>query len=210
MMAKKFSALRTGSKGIFLIPLLLSFILMFCTKNIEDGYSKITNYSDKYYVNVDLYNNYERSKELGIENVGPSIRFDSAGNPFTGTHQVRYRKNNRIAFEAKYENGVLKSNTRYSAEGDTLARYSFSVVGGKFRTVREYNQNGMLVEKWTNPQSDDSLGTIKQWHHNGQLKYEAYYKGNLQYEGLMTLYNKQGNILEQEQYEDGELIKKIK
>jgi len=210
MMVKKFSALRSGSKGIFLIPILLTFTMMFCTQSKEDGFTKITNYNEEYYSKVNLYTNYERSKELGLENEGPGIRFDSAGNPFTGVHQIRHRKNDRLAFEAVYENGVLKSNTRYNAEGDTLASYSFGVIGGKFRTVREYNQNGMLVEKWTNPQSDDSIATIKQWHPNGQLKYKAHYKGDLQFEGLMTLYDEQGNILEQERYEDGELIETIK
>ena len=54
------------------------------------------------------------------------------------------------------------------------------------------------------------LGYNKQWYSNGGLKFEAYFKGNIEYEGLMTLYDENGEILEQERYEEGELVETIK
>jgi len=57
----------------------------------------------------------------------------------------------------------------------------------------------------------DSLITTKAWHPNGQLAWEFQMKipgGGRQ--GLTTIYDENGAIVEQERYEDGELIEKIK
>ncbi|NGP77617.1 hypothetical protein G3570_13290 [Balneolaceae bacterium YR4-1] len=211
MMAKKFSAFRSGSKGIFLLPLILSFSLMFCTQSKEKSYPhKVSGSTDKLYTNVNLYVNPQRSDELNIEQRGMGIRYDSAGNPFTGTQQFRDVNNDQLLSESEYVDGILKSTTAYHDDGSLKLKYEYGYVGQKFKTTKHYNEDGLMIEEWVNPTSTDSLGYIKQWHPNGQLKYEAYYIENLQYQGLMTLYDKQGNIIEQERYENGELIEKIK
>jgi antitoxin component YwqK of YwqJK toxin-antitoxin module len=109
-----------------------------------------------------------------------------------------------------YEEGVLKSTTAYHKDGSLKSKYEYDFIGGQFRTIKQFNEDSMLVEEWISPTDNKPLGTIKQWHENGQLKYEAYFTGNIKFQGLMTLYDEQGNILEQERYEDGEIIEKIK
>ncbi|MCH2450170.1 MAG: hypothetical protein MK198_08485 [Gracilimonas sp.] len=49
------------------------------------------------------------------------------------------------------------------------------------------------------------------WHRsNGELAFEVFYTGDYVYQGLMTEYDEEGNIIMQERYEDGEMIEKIK
>ncbi len=209
MMGKKFSTLRSGTKGLLLIPFLLASTFMFCTQSKQSDLSRITNNNEKYYSDVNLYLSHEKTEELKIKSPGFSIRYDSAGNPFSGNHITRYQENDQLAFESLYEDGLLLESISYDKNGDTLSRSEFGYIGDRYRSTKFYNENGILTHEFTQP-SEDSLGYQKQWHPNGQLKYEAYYKGNLQYEGLMTLYDKEGLILEQERYKDGELVEKIK
>lgn len=75
--------------------------------------------------------------------------------------------------------------------------------------VKHIKPNGKDVEEWQDI-SSGSLGYHKTWHPNGQLKYEAYFESNIQYEGLKTFYDENGNIIQQERYENGELVETIK
>lgn len=136
--------------------------------------------------------------------------FDESGTPFTGTQQMRYEKNDSLFSETVYENGVRKSTTAYHEDGTLMGKSEYGYVGEKFRTVKEYNRDGLLIEEWLTPTNGDSLGTIKQWHPNGQLKFEMTFKSGMKYHGLMTMYNKDGEIIKQERYENGELVETIK
>src|SRR6056297_3029203 len=65
MMAKKFSPIRWGSKGMLLIPVLLLSTLMFCTSQKDDRFPmKMTSKNDAIYSNVDLYVNPGKSKKM--------------------------------------------------------------------------------------------------------------------------------------------------
>jgi hypothetical protein len=209
MMLKEFSFLRTGSKGIFLLPILFVSTLMFCTTNSNTYPHNLSSGNDELYTNVDLYLNPPRSEELNIEKRGMGIRYDSDGNPFTGTQEFRFVKNDSLFNEIIYENGIMKSSVAYDNEGNALDRFEYGYIGDQFKMVKHIKPNGMVVEEWRNV-TPGELGYHKKLHSNGQLKYEAYFEENIEYEGLMTLYNETGEVIERGRYEDGELIEKIK
>jgi antitoxin component YwqK of YwqJK toxin-antitoxin module len=77
---------------------------------------------------------------------------------------------------------------------------------------KEMYINGMMNYKDVRPhESKDGLGHVRIWHRsNGELAFEAFYTGDKVYQGLMTEYDEDGNIIMQERYEDGELIETIK
>ena len=210
MMIKQFSPLRSYSKKMLLLPIILATTLMFCTTQENDYPRKITGNSDELYSNVDLYIDRDRADELGIEKRGVGIRFDKSGTPFTGTQEFRYVKNDSLFSETIYVDGLLKSTTAYHKDGSLMGKHEFGYIGEEFKTTKRYNEDGLLVEEWLTPTTEDSLGSIKQWHTNGQLKFEMTFKKGMNYHGLMTMYNEQGEVIEQERYEDGELMEKIK
>ncbi|MBD3617400.1 MAG: hypothetical protein HUJ22_12600 [Gracilimonas sp.] len=209
MMIKHYSPIRSYSIKMILLPVLLIVTVMFCTRE-PDYPMKMTGNSDVLYSTVDLYVNPPRSEELNIKKRGLGIRYDSEGNPFTGAQQYRYVKNDSLFNEVVYENGIMKSSEAYIKDGDSLDIYKseYDYIGEHYKGVKYY-KNGVLLEEWKDAESNE-LGYHKQWYLNGQLKYEAYFEGNIEYEGLMTLYDDEGNIIEQARYQDGSLIEKIK
>lgn len=208
MMLKEFSLFRSGSKTLLLLPVLLISTLMFCTQQ-PDYPLDITGNSDELYSNVKLFVNPPRSDELNIENRGMGIRFDSEGNPFTGTQEMRFVKNDSLFSKTEYENGLIVSSEGFDKEGRSMGKYVYNYIGEHFKAVKIYNKDGVFVEEWKDAKPDE-LGFHKQWHPSGQLKYEVYFEGNIEYEGLMTLYDENGKIIQQERYKDGELIETIK
>ncbi len=209
MMVRQFSPLRSYSKKVVLLPVLLALTLMFCTTQNESEYPRNLS-GNELYSNVELSQNPDRADELGIENRGFGIMFDKTGTPFTGTQQMRYVDNDSLFSETIYVDGVLKSTTAYHEDGSLMGRHEYDYVGDGFATIKEFNEHGLLIEEWISPTTDDRLGSIKQWYPNGQLKFEMTYKKGMIYHGLMTMYNDDGEIIEQERYEDGELVEKIK
>ncbi|HET8865051.1 MAG TPA: M56 family metallopeptidase [Gracilimonas sp.] len=211
MMIKNTSPLRSFSKRMLLLPILMATTLMFCTNKNENDYSrKITDNNDALYSTVDLYFDNDRAEELGLLKDGPMIKFDKSGTPFTGTQQYRYVVNDSLFSETIYVDGITTSTTAYHKDGSLMGKYEFGYVEDKFWATKHYNEDGLLIEEWQTPESEDSLGYIKQWHQNGQLKFEMTYKKGMKYHGLMTLYDEEGEIIEQERYEDGKLVEKIK
>lgn len=211
MMIKHYSPIRSYSIKMILLPVFIALILMFCTKKEDPFPHQITaEDNDILYSTVHLYVNPPKSSKLNIERRGMGIRYDSKGDPFTGTQQYRFVKNDSLFNEVVYENGIMKSSEAYIKDGDSTNIYKseYDYIGEHYKEVKYY-KNGALLEEWKDAESNE-LGYHKQWYLNGQLKYEAYFEGNIEYEGLMTLYDEEGNIIEQERYKDGELSEKIK
>jgi len=210
MMGKNISRNRSISIKMIIAPVVLCLSLMFCTTQNENEYPRmVTGNSDELYSNVDLYLNPDRADELGIEKRGFGIMFDKTGTPFTGIQQMRYIENDSLFSETVYVDGALKSTTAYHKDGSLIGKTEYEYVGDQSANIMEYNEHGLLVGEWISS-TDDSLGSIKHWHPNGQLKFEMTHKKGMLYHGLMTSYNAEGEIIEQERYEDGELVEKIK
>lgn len=210
MMIKHFSPLRSYSRKFVLFPVLMAITLMFCTQQMDHPI-KITGDGDGVlYSTVDLYVDSEKPKELNIEKKGVGIRYDSDGKAFTGSQQFRHLENDSLYSETVYENGLMKSREFISRDGDSVSRYNYeySYIGEHFKAVKTYS-DGVLLEEWKDAEPDQ-LGFNKQWYPNGQLKFETNFRENIEYDGLMTLYDENGEILEQERYEGGELVEVIK
>lgn len=210
MISKRFSMLRSGTKGLLLAPLLLATTLMFCTRQPDFPIKISGERNDVLYSTVDLYVNPPKSEQLNIKRRGMGIRYDADGDPFTGIQQYRFERNDSLFSEYVYENGITKSATAYISKGDSTSIYrsKFGYIGDEYKEV-EYYKDNILLEKWENS-TPNKLGYHKIWHPNGQIRYEATFTGNIQYEGLMTLYDEEGNITEQARYKDGKLVEKIK
>jgi len=191
---------------------------MFCTQG-PDYPIKITGNNDVLYSTVDLYVDPPRSEDLNIERRGLGIRYDSDGNPFTGTQEMRFVKNDSLFNEIEFEEGIMKSSIGYDKNGNSLDKYEYGYIGNQYKMVRHTKPSGAVVEEWGDAKPEEP-GYHKKWYENEQLKYEAYFTGNIQpegldifktqYQGLMTLYDQDGNIIEQDRYEDGKLVETIK
>lgn len=210
MMIKHFSPLRSYSKKLVLLPVIMAITLMFCTQQTDTPIKITGDNTGALYSTVELFVNSQKSDELNIENRGIGIRYDSAGELFTGTQQFRYLESDSLYSETVYENGLIKSREGFFRDGDSVHRYNYEYdyIGEHFKAVKVY-KDGVLIEEWKGTMPDE-LGFNKQWYSNGRLKFEAYFKGNIEYEGLMTLYDENGEVLKQERYEEGELVETIK
>jgi hypothetical protein len=208
MMIKEFSALRSGTKGLFLIPVLLAITMMFCTTSTDNEPKDITGNTESYIYSVDLYVN---PSNPSIDNSrGFDIRFDSDGNPFTGTQEIRFAETGKLRFKQIYNDGHIVESIQYNVQEDIMVVNKYEYEGARVNVREMYDENNRLMSQWMSLDSEDSLQTGKYWHPNGQLRFEFSFKDEMIYHGLMTLYDENGEILEQELYEDGELVEKIK
>lgn len=139
---------------------------------------------------------------------GQSIRFiDWTGKPFTGTQSTFYRKNDQLYSESVFEDGLNTSLMLYKKGGSQRARVEHEYLETEMVWNRRYNEEDLLVmESKSYRISDDGFGFVKRWHDNGQLQFEMKTDENGKYQGLMTLYDEDGNILKEENYKDGVLI----
>lgn len=193
MMIQEYSLTRSLSKKVILLPLSLSVALLFCTKPEN---------LDKLYSSVDL------EYRVGpADSPRPSISYTKTGKPFTGTQQLLYKKDNRLYLEVYYRDGIQTGSARYE-NGEITHQYEMGVYQGSFYSKKEWVFGVLTHQEITPEKSPDGMGYITKWHNNGQLKYEATYSGNYQYHGLMTLYNEDGSIAEQELYKNGAIIEK--
>ncbi len=206
MIIKSYSSVRSGSKSLLFLPILALLTLTFCTQKTD--YTNLdfsTTYSD-----VELHYDANRSKELGMP-VTLGAQFTSSGELFTGTQRVYYKENDSLHMELYFEDG-LNVGSVHERDGDIYRQ-----VHGTYRDKRHFEEmyvNDVLVHKDIPPgKNEDGLGQVRMWHENGQLAFESFYTGytgNIVKQGLMTEYDEEGNIIQQERYEDGELVEKIK
>lgn len=187
--------LRSYPKKTVLFPILMAVALMFCTNQ--------TDYALEIHYQVpELHFDGKRSKELGIT----YAQFASSGEPFTGTQKVYYTENDSLYMELFFDDGINIGSVMYK-DGNVI-RQSHTLSNSHH--PREMYVNDVLIYQDIPPsKTEDRMGHARQWHKNGQLSFEAYYTGERVWQGLMTEYDKEGNIIKQERYEDGELVEKI-
>ncbi|WP_211359348.1 M56 family metallopeptidase [Fodinibius salinus] len=201
MMFRSYSRFRFGSKTAVLVPILALLTFTFCSKEREDT----AQHSQTTYSDVELHFDSNRSEELGKP---IATHYTSSGEPFTGTQKIYYTENDSLHMEMYFEDGINTGSVQYE-DGDT-----YRIKNGlyqNFPKMQEMYVNDTLVYKDIFPtKSEDGMGHIRLWHDNGQLSVEVSYTGDQVYQGLMTEYDKDGNIIKQERYEDGEVIETIK
>lgn len=197
-----FSPLRSGSKTAMLLPILAVLILTFCSRDREQK----VEYPQTTYSDVELHYDAKRDEELG-KPLG--TLYTSFGEPFTGTQKIYYSDTDSLHMKQFFEDGIQTGAVIYYDNGDVI-RQKHGIYLNKPLLKEMYVNGGLVYENVPPAGSEDSMGHIRLWHDNGQLSVEASYTGDQERQGLMTEYDKEGNIITQERYEDGEVVEKIK
>ena len=204
MMFRPFSLLRSGSKTVVLLPIFSLLTLTFCSQR--------TNYSDSNSSKLDhvpeLHVDFNRSKELGIPK-NLAARFTTSGELFTGTQKVYNTEDDSLYMKYYFKDGIETKVIHYKKDGDfnrlIKGRYLNKLI------VKEIYTNGVLLYQNIPPtESEDGMGHLRGWHENGQLSVETTYTGDQVRQGLLIEYDKEGNVITQERYEDGKLVETIK
>jgi len=204
MMFRSYSPVRSGSKSLLLLPVLVLLVLTFCSKKTDSSDQN----SGELYSVPELHVDLNRSEELGIPKAS-AARFTASGELFTGTQKVYHTENDSLYMEAYFEDGIKTQSVFYMKNGDIN-----KIIPGRYldkHIYKEiYNDGKLAYENVPPTESEDGMGHIRTWHENGQLGFEVKYTGDQERQGIMTEYDKEGNIITQERYKDGEVIEKIK
>jgi antitoxin component YwqK of YwqJK toxin-antitoxin module len=186
MKGKKITSFYSRSKKLLLIPLFVVITFTFCTNSEHsNGFS--------FYTNTELSANVVNN---GGVFGGPVLRYKGTeGNYYSGTQNHYYKDSNELAFSEEFKNGYRVSRINYHEDGNISYRYEFEYENDNLIARRRISKSDILIKEWTAPVNGEP-GSIKEWHRNGQLKFEVQYLGDLEYEGLMTLYDEEGQIIE--------------
>lgn len=208
-MLKSYSIARSGSKKLLLLTLLAILTLTFCSKETQPSVVKLSDVIEPTtYRDVELHSDAARSEELGIPFFA---KYTASGELFTGTQRIYHVENDSLYMELFYEDGI---NTGALIPKDGYTHRSKLSLYRGMPHVDEMYMNEVLVYQDIPPsQNEDGLGRNRLWHRNGQLALEGYYSGhtgnNILRQGLMTLYDEEGNITEQKRYKDDEVVETI-
>jgi antitoxin component YwqK of YwqJK toxin-antitoxin module len=233
MMGKQFSKITAVNRVVILAPLLFVSVLMFCTQSEQEKrifHNRVETYTEPEF----LYDEHGTEFDDTRRNIPV---YDGNGVLFNGTRRLLEKGTDKLLAETVFEGGILLSvqfydqrisqniqrqvvhregsdkliAENYDWNNELMGKHEYIFNNDTVVISRRYLNNDVLADEWIDQEaSDDGLGHIREWHPNGQLKYEVAFKDSLRYHGLMSLYDEQGNIMEQERYENGELIEKIK
>lgn len=202
MMGKELSIPKILGRKIVLIPLMSALLLTFCT-SVSDNGNKRPRYD------IELV-----KKVISDHRYATYVWFDEKGERYTGTQKIISKETGEVIGENIYENGLLIKLKYHHGEDSDISHseHEYKDSTGIELATRTYYKNDQIMMEGIYPVvSNDFIGTSKFWHPNGELEFEMSYKNEfINYHGLMTTYNEEGDIIEQERYEDGELIEKIK
>ncbi|RNC83103.1 MAG: hypothetical protein ED557_10340 [Balneola sp.] len=197
---------RSSSKSLLIMPLLGFFAFLFCKDSEPDDLVIITNNNESLYTDVEL-----GIKLSTTDGKSALLMFTTGEIPFTGTANWYRKTNHKLVRQHQFVDGLNTSSKFFDREGRDSIRFENGYSDGILDGYRVYNSSNILVRDWGTQKTDDGQLTIyKTWFSNGDLKFEMTLDKNDKYEGLMTLYDEQGDILEQELYKEGQLIEKIK
>ncbi len=207
MIGREFSPLKSFSKSAIIIPAFSLLIFLFCTNSSQEyGFSW----------GIDSNGN-ELSPDLNVVPKSPrdSQYFILNGELYTGELNLYGTENNQLYRKQFFKGGLIIGAIWFDEDGSQSVRYENVFESGIQAGFRQFGPNDQIVREWVGtPEPDDSLTVFREWYPNEQLKFEMFSSSGdrrvVVYEGVMTLYDEEGNILEQELYEDGELIEKIK
>lgn len=202
MMFRQCSPFLSGSKTVLFLPILTFLALTFCSQKADHSDPQ----TSKIYHVPELDFDGKRSEELGKP---LATHYTSSGEPFTGTQKVYHTENDRLHMEMFFEDGINTGSVTYEEDGDVIRQKHDRYLNEPY--TKEIYVNEVLVHQNIPPtKSEDGIGHLRGWHENGQLSIEISYTGDQMYQGLLTEYDEEGNVIKQERYEDGELVETIK
>lgn len=208
MMSRNSSRVRTNFARIVLLPLVGITSLVFCTDRSSSDYFFLSTRE-----NENVYYNLEIGYYPAIPSKGNALEYYTRdGGLVNDTLRTYRKKDDKLLHETVYEEGLFVSSTRFDSTGAQKTRTEFTYDQGFSSGYRLYDENNTLIKESMGsilvPGRGD--GSMKEWYPNGQLKFEMATDSNRQYQGMMTMYAENGDVLQQELYKDGELVEKIK
>ncbi|MFP8489610.1 toxin-antitoxin system YwqK family antitoxin [Gracilimonas sp. Q87] len=218
MMGKKISKIKVGAVWLFMLPLSVALVIIFSAQT--DDYPQTISMQEIWdsmppttYHDVEL----ESDGPTGLyhpldERTGVLIGPD--GKPYTGE---------RNTFSVDTDSVILKETVLDGKVVQTVHNlHDTTGTPYKWVTIPSIDEDGNTVSSYYSDRltdslvlvmkkiDTDSLITTKAWHPNGQLAWEFQMKipgGGMH--GLATVYDEKGVIVEQERYDDGELVETI-
>jgi hypothetical protein len=218
MMGKSISKIKVGAIWLFLLPLSVALIIVFSAQT--ESYPQNISMQEIWdsmppttYYDVEL----ESEGPTGLyhpldERTGTLIGPD--GEPYTGERNTYSVDTDSVILKETILDGkvvqtehTLRDSTNTSYKWVTIP--SIDIEGNKVSTYYSDRLTDSLVLNMEKIDTD-SLITTKAWHPNGQLAWEFQMTvpgGGMH--GLTTVYDENGDIVEQERYDDGELVETI-
>lgn len=190
------------------LPIFLFIIFVFCTEQ---------HHPDEVYFDIRLQQippPYEQVQDSGV--YYNSRMYDMNGELFTGTANSFFKSDDKLLTSITYKEGLRVKEQTFKRTGEEWYRVEidYDFKSGEQISIHAYDEGVLTMQIFTSSPEHDGLDLYREWHPNGQLKFEmtsySEDKRPIIYEGMMTRYNQQGDIIEQELYKDGNLIEKIK
>lgn len=200
MMTKKRSFVRSTLKMAVLTPIVPLLILMFNTRVINKDHLLGTYETELFADTVQVDENFSYLKWKTAE-----------GNFFHGSNKLFDPQTGILKKESIYHEGNLIAHKSYNDFGQVWFRTDYKYENGLPITKRT-NISGDLMSEFIYPVPDKEYRGVQRYYTaDGSLQYEANFLSHSEnFHGLVTEFGTEGNIIEQERYENGELIEKIK
>lgn len=203
---------RSLTKQIFrLIPLLTALLLvtlLFCDKQSNP---------DELYTDIQLQLESPHYRQTLLDrNFDDSRVFDMNGKLFTGTQNYYFKSDDKLFTSVRFKEGLRIREQTFKRTGEEWYRVEidYDFESGEQVSIHAYDEGALTMESINSSPDHNGLDLYREWYPNGQLKFEmtSYSEENkpVVYQGMMTRYDPQGNILEQELYKGGELVERIK
>lgn len=197
MMTKSSSLISSSIKIAALTPLIPILILLFNSRVIDSNHIQGTYETQLIPDTVAVDKNYSFVQFKTVD-----------GDLFTGSNKLFDPKTGILRKEAIYEKGRPISIKAYNGIGQVSFRSVFEYTEGIPQKQRYY-MLGQLFSEYIYPtQSRDYQGVQRYWHtEEGVMQYEAHFLMDPDnFHGKVTSFDTQGNIVEQERFENGELV----
>ncbi|WP_103666081.1 M56 family metallopeptidase [Gracilimonas amylolytica] len=220
MMGTKISKIKVGAVWLFVLPLSVALIIVFSAQT--DKYPQTMSMQEIWdsmppttYYDVELESDgptglYHPLDERTGVLIGPN------GEPYTGERNTYRVETDSLIQKETIVNGKITQTEFHMYDSTGSYQYRSVVIPSldeDGNTVSTYYDDRLTDSLVLNMEKidTDSLITTKAWHPNGQLAWEFQMKmpGGGRH-GMTTVYDENGDIVEQERYENGELIEKIK
>ncbi len=222
VMMKRHSFLKSSSKKAAVLTFLMAWGLMFCTDLTEPKLVHINGeeyqtffggaeFSEPLYFKTNELDRLRNSKSA--RKINALRHYNSRGELMTGTVSMT-SYDGYLLSERVLQDGRALKITYYDSLGKELGRVEFDYdESGQIIHTKDFYRNNLRNEIIYPPLNNDSLTVYKNYYANGRLKNSYNSKSDKYppvYHGIMTSYDEQGNILEQERYDNGKSIEVIK
>ncbi|HAH52126.1 MAG TPA: hypothetical protein DCL80_13080 [Balneola sp.] len=214
MMMKEYSFLSVATKKIVMIPILLSVALIFCTDNTTQKTTRINGVEYWYgFLSNDTYSKVKILTKVqerdSITNSNIWTFYDGNGNPFSGSNTIYLKENDKVYSISKFENGRLLSRVLFSDKDEEVFRTENEFRNGLLFTTSTSLRDTLYQKSTYPPFTKNNSRIFQRFYPNGNLQFEYGTKQEAErqfYHGLLTLYGEDGDIIEQELYENGERV----